>query len=530
MPAKVSDETQAPPSGGGWNSQLVITTILLAMVLEALALGSSIVTIGLPSILKEFPTDQGGWLLTTYYLAGAIAAPVLGKMADLYGKRRMLLIALAISVAGGVICALSVNFEMLIAGRALQGVIMATMSLSYSLIRDVFPPKPAAFAASITVTGMGAFSLVAPSLIGWLVNNWGFRGMFTFDVVWTMALLIGIAIVTPESPLRRAAKPDLLGAVFLTVGVVPLLAWVSMSGTWGWTSGRSLGLALIGIVGLVAFYRHTRRVPEPIVNLSLFRGRQLQFVTLTGATGYALSATAGVILPMLATTTREAGETYGLGFTTMEYSLIATPYALMSVVAGVVLGTLVGRGRHPQIFMAISMTIWPIGLMLLAFRNDTLLELLVAALVLGTGVGLANASVPNLVIRATPPGDQGSTSGAVQLCQTGFGAVVPVIMFAVLARHATIIPGEGVLYSEEGFRTWLLIAAAFTVVVLLVATVLLWDRSSRPSAQRTPSDEVLNAEASVGSVVEAGVAPAEVAEVIEASRARPATDDEVRRS
>lgn len=493
----------------GWNSQLIVTTLLLAMVLEALALGSSMVTIGLPSILKEFPTDQGGWLLTTYYLAGAVAAPVLGKFSDIYGKRKVLLVTLVVSCVGAVICALSVSFTMLIAGRALQGIILAAISLSYSLIRDTYPPKPAAIAASVVVTGMGAFSIVAPSLIGWLVDNWGFRGMFWFDTAWMAALAVAIVFVVKESPLRRAATPDLLGALYLAVGVVPLLAWVSMSRTWGWTSGKALILAGVGVVSLILLYRHTSRSPDPIVNLGLFRRKQLQFVTLTGATGYAFAGISGTILPLMATAPTGA-EGYGLGLTTSEYSFIATPYALCGVLAGVVLGTLVARGRHPQIFMALSMTLWPIGLILLAFRNDTLVDLITAALIMGTGVGLANGSVPNLVIRATPPDDQGSTSGTVQLCQTGFGAVVPVVMFAVLARYATITD-TGIRYSEEGFRNWLLISAAFAIVVLIVARTILWDRSTTSAPVE---GEAGSAEFSVGSAVEpgpdAGMAPADV--------------------
>ncbi|MBY4039191.1 MFS transporter [Rhodococcus fascians] len=464
----------------GWTSQLVFTTLFLAMVLETLALGASMVSIGLPSILAEFPTDQGGWLLTTYYLAGAVAAPLLGKLADIYGKRKILLLTLVASCTGTLICALSVSFPMLIAGRTLQGLIMATISLSYSLIRDVFPPKPAAIAASITVTGMGAFSIVAPSLIGWLLDTWGFRGMFWFDLAWMGSLTLAIFLVTPESPLRRKATPDLVGAGLLALGVVPLLVWVSMSLTWGWLSPMGIGLVLLGVVSLTLFFRHTRRVADPIVNLSLFRRKQLQFVTITGATGYALGATAGTILPMMAMAPKGV-DGYGLGLSTTQYSWVGTPNALLSVIAGVVLGTLVSRGRHPQIFMASSMFLFPFGLVLLAFRNDTLFDVLLAALILGAALGFANGSVPNLVIRATPADDQGSTSGTIQLCQTGFGAITPVLMFALLSRYATISPEGGVHYSEDGFQACLLIAAAFTAGVFVLARTKLWDRSSTPA-------------------------------------------------
>ena len=108
--------------------------------------------------------------------------------------------------------------------------------------------------------------------------------------------------------------------------------------------------------------------------------------------------------------------------------------------------------------------------------NRNVLYLIIGALVIGVGGGLTTASVPGLVMRATPAGDQGSTAGTVQLCQTGFSSVLPVVMFAVLAKYATLMPGGGVVYAEQGFRTWLLISTALAVVVLLIGVTVLRER------------------------------------------------------
>lgn len=465
-----------PATAQGWTARLVLSTIFLAMVLEALALGASMISIGLPSILQEFPTTQGGWLTTVYFLAGAVAAPLLGKAADLYGKRRVLLTTMVVSGIGCIICALAPSFAFMLVGRALQGPILATLSLIPSLIRDVYPPRQAAFAASITITGMGAFALVSPILIGWLIATWGFRGMFWFDAVWTLSLCVAILLTTPESSLRKAARLDVLGGSLLAVGVLGILLYVSTGQSWGWGSGLGLALLVGGFAVLAVFFRHALRVPEPIVKLTLFRRKPLLFVALGGATGYGISIAASQAVPMLAMTPREAGVTYGLGLTTFEYASIETPKALMTVLAGLVLGLLVARGRQPRFFLTLGLSIWVVGTVLLAFFNDTYLMLLGGALVIGIAGGLVTASVPNLVMRATPAGDQGSTAGTVQLCQTGFSAVTPVVMFAVLAPHATVIPGGGVVYGETGFRTWLLASAVLAAVVVLIGVTVLRER------------------------------------------------------
>ncbi|MER5185296.1 MFS transporter [Streptomyces sp. NPDC002896] len=498
-----------PAAGQDWTARLVLSTVFLAMVLEALALGASMVAIGLPSILREFPTTQGGWLTTVYFLAGAVCAPLLGKAADLYGKRRVLLITMLVSGAGAVVCALAPSFGVMVVGRALQGPILATLSLIPSFIRDVYPPRQAVFAASITVTGMGAFSLISPLLLGWIIATAGFRGMFWFDAVWTLGLCAAIRLTTPESALRRRARPDVLGGLLLTAGVLAVLLYASMGRSWGWASATGMGLLLGGAVLLALFFRNTRRAPEPIVKLSLFRRKPLLFVAIASATAYAVSASTFQLIPLLAMTPREAGGTYGLGLTTLEYAFIETPKALVTVTSGLLLGVLVARGRNPRLFLTVALAAWATGTTLLALRNDTFGDLLVGALAVGIGGGLATASVPGLVMRATPAGDQGSTAGTVQLCQTGFSAVLPVVMFSVLAQYASVTPGGGVVYAEQGFRNWLLFSAVFAIVVLLVGVTLLRERPGEEVEEftvdgRPPADAAAGDDTGTGTVAPAG--------------------------
>lgn len=463
----------------GWTSRMIVTTILLAMVLEAVALGAAMIAIALPSILEVFPTDQGGWLMSSYLLAGAVAAPLLGKCADLYGKKRVLIVTMSLSGFGTVICALAPSFAVLLVGRTLQGLVLATLALTYSLIRDIFPPKPAAFAASITVTGMGAFGLVTPLLIGFLLANFGFRGLFWFDAVWTIGLCILIAVIVPESALRRRdVRPDVVGGALLSLGVLGVLLYVSLGRSLGLTSAGAIGLLLAGFALLAIFFLHARRVSEPIVNLRLFTRRPVLFVVVFGAVGYALSATIGQVIPLLAMTSREDGGTYGLGFSTVEYAGIETPRALASVAVGILLGFLVARGRSPRMFMYLGMVCWPLAALSLVWYNDSQAGLILGAVIAGLGGGMVNASLPNVVMQATPAEEQGSTAGTVQLCQTGLGAVAPILMFALLAPHAALSSTGGVVYAEAGFRTWLLLVIAVAVILLVLGATVLRPRAS----------------------------------------------------
>lgn len=458
----------------GWTTRLLIGTVLMAAVLEALSLGTSMVSIGLPDILKEFPTTQGGWLMTVYFLVGAVCAPLLGKTADLYGKRRVLLITMIVSGVGALVCAVAPNFTILLIGRILQGPILATLSLIPSFVRDIYPPKQAAFAASITVTGMGAFSIAAPTVIGWLLANWGFRGMFLFDAIWTLGLCVAIWVTLPESPVRRDAKPDLLGGLVLAGAVLPVMLYVSMGRTWGWLAAAPL--LLVGIALGFVFFWHTRRADEPIIKLSLFRRKPLVFVAFAGAVAYSVSAATYQLVPLIAMTSRDNGVTYGLGLNTLEFSSIATPKQLATVLGGVVIGFLLARGRNPRTFLTLGLALFAASLVSFAVAHDTFATVMVGSLLLGLAGGVSNASIPNLVMRATPAGDQGSTAGTVQLCTTGASSILPVVMFAVLAPYVVAAPGGGIYYQDQGITTWLWISAALCIVALALGFTVLRER------------------------------------------------------
>ena len=493
------DSTAGSPMAGqprtpneGWTKSMVLTTLLLALTLEAVAIGAIMISVALPSILQEFPTDQGGWLPSAYYLAGAVAAPLLGKCADLYGKKRMLLITLAISGVGTVICVLAPTFGFLIVGRVFQGVILATLSLTYSLIRDIFPPKPAAFAASLTITGMGFFSIVTPILIGLLIAQFGWRGMFMFDVVWTFGMLLLVALFVPESTLRKKARPDVVGAFLLAFGVAGMLIYVSLGRSYGWGSAIALSFIIGGAILFAAALIRSRRVEEPIINVSLFAGRPVVFAALLGGVGYAMSATIGQLIPLLALTQRDDGGTYGLGMTTVQYAQIETPKALMAALAGLVLGWLVARGRSPRMFMVLGIALWGAAAILLATMNDTQGLLTVGALVAGLAGGMVNASLPNVVIQASPAGDQASVAGTVQLVQTGLGAIAPVVMFTLMAPYIGQTATGGIVYGEEGFHIWLYGSAGLIVVLLVLAGTVL---RARPGEVQTLEQQAATAAA-----------------------------------
>ncbi|MGW0176801.1 MFS transporter [Rhodococcus sp. NPDC003322] len=484
--ARRGSKTWSFAESGGWTAPVVISLVAMVLVQEYVALSVSMVSMAMPSITTYFATSQGGWLVTGFLLTGAVTSPLFGKMADLYGKRRILVLVLVVAAIGGVISATAPSISVLILGRCVEGVAVAGLFLSYSLMRDVYPRQILPLAASLCATGIGVFGIGVPFLVGWLLENIGFRGLFWFDAGVLVAICVIIVATTPETSLRTPAKLDLTGGLLLGGGIAAVLVAVSMGGSWGWTS-VGVGLCVVaGATALTVFWFHARRIADPIVDLRLLSARPILMTTVVGALGYAAFTVYGVAFPMMAMASREESG-YGLGMTPTQYALLGAPGSLAIVVGGFVVGKVVGRAGG-RICLLTGCTLLAAGGLSIAFLSDSYGQYLIAVLLIGFGTGLTLAAVPNLVIENAPAEDQGSISANVQVALSALSSAAPVVLFAVLAASATVT-AEGISYSAVGFRNGSLLifgAAGFAVVLLL--TVFSSRRLARSAAALDVSD------------------------------------------
>ena len=475
--------SSAPATGTGWSPKIVVSTIVMVLILEAMALGYTIVTTALPAITTEFRTTQGGWLLTAYILAGAVASPLCGKLADIHGKRKVMLWVLGVGLVGAVLSTWSPTFGVLLIGRALQGTIIATLFLTYSLMRDVYPAKVLPMAASISTTGIGLFSIGMPFLVGILLDTWGWRALFAFDVAWMVVLFPLLMLTTPESPVRVRSKVDYLGGLLLGLGLALVLAAVSLLRTVG---SLALVMLVVGVLLLAAFVRVSMRRKEPLVDLRVFGRKPVLLAAVCAAAAYSASGVFASVSPLISMTPRAAGGDYGLGLTAFGYAAVSGPQAVLTVLGGVVLGLAIARvgGRR---LMVLGLALMGLGGLAAAFWHDSVLQLGAAALLVGLGTGLAYGSIPNLVVAATPVEKQGSIAGMVQVFQSGFASSAPVILFAILAAHARPTPdGSSFVYSAAAMTQGLWFMVGICVVGVLLASTVLRSRAGTAAAEGIP--------------------------------------------
>lgn len=472
-PKSTSEVAQPSDIPGGWTAAIVVSLVGMVLVQEFVSLGFTSVSIAMPFITSHFASTQGGWLLTGFTLMGAVASPLLGKLADIYGKRKVLLAVLVITAVGALIAATAQSMTVLILGRCLEGTSMAGMFLCYSLMRDIYPTKILPLAISICLTGTGILTISVPFMVGSLLDRFGFRGLFWFDLGILVVLFVLVLLTTPESPLRQAAKPDLVGGLLLGGGVAFALVGISQGASWGWTSMAVIGCFLAGAAVLALFTRWSLHTQTPVVNLRHFANRPLIMVAITSAMAYGALTLSSTVLPMIAMAA--PGNGYGLGLTATGYAALASPMFFTSTVSGFVLGKTVTRVGARNWLMIGCLMYLTEGVLLAAGLNDTFIKLLVVCLLSGLGAGFTMAAIPNLVVKYAPARDQGSIAGSVHVMTSSFSSFAPVLMFAILASSVTMSDGM-MAYEESGFQNVAWLLCAFSGGALLLFFTLFSSR------------------------------------------------------
>lgn len=453
----------------GWSPRLVCSLVSIVLILELLTLSYVMAATALPEIAMRFQTTQAGWVMAAFLLGGAVLSPPLGRLADAFGKRRILLVVLGLALLGSVLSAVATSYGVFIAGRALQGLLSACMFLSYSLMRDVYPRKVLALSVSVATAGMGLIAVPAPWLTGWLLDGWGYKSVFWFFAIAIGVLAVVLRLSTDESALRVRASADVPGALLLGAGLAGVLVGVSFAPVWGWTDRDTLTSIILGGVLLAAWtgYSLTRR--DPLIDVRFLARRPVILTALAGGLTMGAASVFTQLLPILAMTPAEAQVGYGFGLDATGFAKIQAPLGVMAVVAGIVVGVIVGRGRTPKHVMVAGQAIMVVAATGLALSHATQATVMTWAGVQGVGYGLAAAAIPNLVICAVPAAKQGSMSSMAQVFQGSLAAILGVVAFTILNSNVAMAGPGFLLYSEDGMTKGLLLGAAASVIGVLCA-------------------------------------------------------------
>ncbi|REE99577.1 MFS transporter [Thermomonospora umbrina] len=444
-----------------------VVPLLAFLGVMAYALSMAVVTPALPLIQEGLGTTPGGaaWALTAMTLSAAVGTPLIGRLGDMFGPRRVLLVVLAVTVVGMVVAALATSLPVLLAGRAVAGVGGGVFPLAYTIIRDVYPPHRTASAVGLMSSMLGLGGALSWVIAGPIIDWFGWRWLLWVPVAGLLPGLAAAWWIVPRSPRRSAERIDWWGAVLFAAWLVCGLTALTQGPAWGWADPAVLGLlgaaaALAGCWLLVE-----SRVAAPLVDLRLMRRRGVWTANAASMlSGYALMA-GGILFPLLVQAPESTG--FGFGGTATQAALLQLPASVAMTVAGLTAGMLDRRiGSRAVLLAGSALTLT--GYAYVAFAHDAMWQLHAGGLVRGIGLGLAYAAVANLVVAAVPAAQTGAATGVNTLIRT-VGASLGTQASAAFVAASAAAPGG--TPSEGGFVMGFAAAAAVMTAAMALAFV-----------------------------------------------------------
>ncbi len=429
--------------------------LLVAMVSSFLTpFISSSINIALPTIGQKLHLDAVAldWVATSYLLAAAAFLVPFGRVADIWGRKRVFQMGIVINVVASILCALAPSGGWLIAFRALQGIGGAMMfGTSMAILTSVYAPQQRGRALGFTVASVYAGLGVGPLIGGLVTHRFGWQGIFLLNAVLGVIILaVVFTQLKGEWAGARGEKYDLPGAVLYAVAMVVLVYAFSVLPVW-W------GLVLIGaaLAGFVIFVWWEMRQSFPVLNVGLFRGNSVFALSnLAAFINYSATAAVTFLLSIYLQKIR--------GFNAEEAGLILIVQPVIMVVCSPIAGSLSDR-VEPRVVSSIGMACTTAGLAALTFLNSqTGLPLVIVGLaVLGLGFGLFSSPNTNAVMGAVDRrfyGVASGTLGTMRLTGQAFSLGLVLLLFSLYIGRVEITPPYHPLFLKS-MRTAFIISA-----------------------------------------------------------------------
>lgn len=436
----------------------------------------------LPTLLNA-SRDDTAWVVTSTLLAAAVFTPIAGRLGDMYGKRRMVLVLLAVMIVGSVIAAVSGGIVGLIVGRALQGAVVGVVPLGISIMRDVLHENRVDSAIALMSATLGVGGALGLPISALVAENADWHWLFWIAGGLGAVVFALVLWIVPVSVLRTAGRFDYLGAVGLAIGLIGILLAVSRGNTWGWTSPLTLGLAVGGILILLVWGWYELRVENPLLDLRVAARRPVLLTNLASiAMGFALF-TSNVAYPQMLELPLATG--VGLGLSLLAASLVVMPSGLVMMVLSPISGTL-ARTIGPRVLLVAGSISLILAYGFSLFFSTEVWHFVVANILIGFGIGFGYAAMPMLIMRAVPPSETGASNGLNALARSLGTSTAAAIVGVVLATLST---GEGDtrVPTVEAFHVSFLLGIGAAAVALVLA--LLIPTRENPASERASLPE-----------------------------------------
>jgi EmrB/QacA subfamily drug resistance transporter len=423
------------PAGPRREILIVLPGLLLTLIIAML--DQLVVSTALPRIVG----DLGGlnhlaWVVTAYILASTITTLFYGKLGDMYGRKRFLMIAIVLFLIGSALSGLAHTMDQLIAFRALQGLGAGGLMVgAIATIGDMVSPRERGQYMGYMMAAMMVAMIAGPLVGGYITQNWSWRWIFYINMPIGGAAMIYLWLTLHLPRKRVEHKIDYLGAAVIAIGSTAIVLLTSWGGSqYGWGSWEILMLGAIALASLAAFFVVERRAAEPMLPLHVFKNRNFTVAsTMSFLLGTAMLG-ALTFLPLYQQTVQHASPT-GSG-------LMLIPLMLGSTATSLISGQVTSRTGRYKILPIIGGAIMTLGIFMLTHLsvNTTRLTSALCFVVLGIGMGFLMQITSLIVQNSVAQKDMGVASSSRAFFQQ-IGGSLGVSLFGVVffRRFASVM-------------------------------------------------------------------------------------------
>lgn len=385
----------------------------------------------LPELLGASPADTA-WVITITLLVSAISTPIAGKLGDMYGKWRVAIILMCITVAASVVCALSSSLLPLVVGRALQGLGAGIIPLGISMLRDIVDRHRLGTAVALISATLGVGGAIGLPISALVTERLDWHMLFVFASVISLTALVLIVLVVPKGRPGTGGRVDFAGAIGLTVGLSGILLGISQGNNWGWTSGPILTSLAVGTIALIACAIYQWKATHPLVNLRVsIKPAVLSTNLASVAMGFALFASS-VAFPQFLQLPVDKG---GLGMDLLGASLMLVP----SGVAMLLMSPVAGRMQQslgPRALLIAGAIVLAVAYLVCLILPLGAWQIFLVNGVIGVGIGLGYAAMPALIMSAVPREETAAANGLNTLMRALGTTIAAACVGAILAASA----------------------------------------------------------------------------------------------
>lgn len=390
----------------------------------------------LPELL-DTSAANASWVVTATLLGSAVAMPVAGRLADIVGKKTVLIFTAALMLVGSVLCAASgiveaIEFETVIVGRVLQGFAMGYIPVAISMVREVTPHRLVNSATAAISATLGVGGALGLPLAAWMVQQFSWNMLFWLAAVLALCMVVFSAALLPNIAAAPSGRFDIVGSLGLAAGLVGLLVGITKGNEWGWAAPGTLSLIVGGVLILVVWGVFELRHKAPLVDLRTTARLPILFTNLAALlVGFGMMAQT-IVVPQLLQIPESTG--FGLGQTMLQTGMWMAPAGLMMLLFSPISGSMLTRfgGRTTLVVGALVIAC---GYLVGAFFSSAPWQLMVANCVASAGVGIAYAAMPTLILSNVPRSEAASSVGVNALMRSMGSAVAGAVMAIVLTSN-----------------------------------------------------------------------------------------------